>query len=219
MSDFSPDEILTMKVLLSRVVRGEDEKKRIDDELAALKAKKTEAEKRRAGAVTAFETFGFDTDDGELWKKVKIAIGEDAWWEAIAMGGRVVKHLADKQNEAAKEAEAEAPEGDEASASDEASDDREYPPAKDGMPTIREIVLAQLAAAAETGIKAADIRRFIEQTYSQTVHEKTVGMTLYRLSKDGLSRREGRTWFSAAPSAKTENPGAATPGPQEGVIG
>ncbi len=57
------------------------------------------------------------------------------------------------------------------------------------------------------------MREFIEKTYGETLHEKTVGMTLYRLSQDNLVHRDGHTWFfGPPPPAETENPGVAAPG-------
>ena len=52
----------------------------------------------------------------------------------------------------------------------------------------------------------ATIKEFIASQNIE-MHDKTVGMTLYRLSKDGLARRDGRTWFYVAPKEETENPG------------
>ena len=50
-------------------------------------------------------------------------------------------------------------------------------------------------------------------TYRGEIHEKTVGMTLYRLLQDKLVRREGHTWFLVPqPIAETKNPGGETPG-------
>jgi hypothetical protein len=99
------------------------------------------------------------------------------------------------------------------------------PPQKEGdgsvedaeadRPPVREIALARLSAAGEAGLKAADIRKYIETTYSGPIHEKTAGMTLYRLLKDGLVRREGHTWFIVPPKAGTVNPGVAAPGSVE----
>jgi hypothetical protein len=79
--------------------------------------------------------------------------------------------------------------------------------------TIREISLDRLVAAGGSGTKAAAIREFYERTYGKPIHEKTVGMTLYRLQNDGLVRRDGHTWFLAPPKAEMENPGGETPGP------
>lgn len=79
------------------------------------------------------------------------------------------------------------------------------------MPRIADIVLERLRIAGTDGSKAAEIRRHILRTYKADIHEKTVGMTLYRLQKDGKVARDGHTWFLASSEAK--NPGAATPGP------
>lgn len=84
-------------------------------------------------------------------------------------------------------------------------------------PPIREIVLQLLQTAGAQGMKAADIREYLERTYSLVVHEKTVGMTLYRLSKSDLVHREGFTWFFGPQTAETKNPGGDAPGP--GIFG
>lgn len=85
-------------------------------------------------------------------------------------------------------------------------------------PRVREITLDRLQAAGSNGQRASDIRSFIQQSYPVTLHEKTVGMTLYRLSQDKLAHRRGQRWFYGpqeghTSSASTENPGASTPGP------
>jgi hypothetical protein len=82
-------------------------------------------------------------------------------------------------------------------------------------PRISDIVLDRLREAGASGSKAAPIQEYIEQTYATKIHEKTVGMTLYRLSKDGLVRRDGHTWFFVPPSAETKNPGVGAPGLEE----
>jgi hypothetical protein len=79
-------------------------------------------------------------------------------------------------------------------------------------PTVREVALMRLRAAGDKGAKAADIRDYFERTYGEVVHEKTVGMTLYRLLKANQVRRDGHTWFFGPPSAETKNPGGETPG-------
>ena len=78
--------------------------------------------------------------------------------------------------------------------------------------TVRDFALERLKSAGTAGMKASEIRKFIEAARGTELHEKTVGMTLYRLSLEGLARRDGRTWFSAEPSGEAKNPGAATPG-------
>lgn len=77
------------------------------------------------------------------------------------------------------------------------------------MPRISDVVLDRLKAAGSKGTKAAPIQSYIENTYGKKIHDKTVGMTLYRLAKDELVRRDGHTWFI---TEKGMNPGATTPG-------
>lgn len=64
----------------------------------------------------------------------------------------------------------------------------------------------------EEGVKAEQIRKWLFSVYGIRTHDKTVGMTLYRLSKEGLVHREGHTWFPGSGSPETENPGGETPG-------
>ena len=80
---------------------------------------------------------------------------------------------------------------------------------KTEIPRVSDIVLDQLKAAGSAGSKAAPIQEFIERTYRAKIHDKTVGMTLYRLLHKGLVRREGHIWFIATGAV---NPGADTPG-------
>ena len=85
------------------------------------------------------------------------------------------------------------------------------------MPKIRDIVLDQLREAGNRGQKAAPIQKYIEESYHTLLHEKTVGMTLWRLSKEDMVYRKGQTWFYGAQAGQTstvttENPGAETPG-------
>lgn len=78
------------------------------------------------------------------------------------------------------------------------------------MPRLADIIVDRLTVAGEEGSKAAAIRRYIRNTYNADIHEKSVGMTLYRLQSAGRVRRDGQTWFLASPEAK--NPGESPPG-------
>ncbi len=56
--------------------------------------------------------------------------------------------------------------------------------------------LELLVEAYPEPLKAADIRKQIEAETRTKYHEKTAGMSLYRLSQDDLVRREGKDlWF------------------------
>lgn len=85
-------------------------------------------------------------------------------------------------------------------------------------PTIRELILLYLKQAGQAGIKAAILRRRVETYFNRQIHYKTIGMSLYRLSKENppLARREGLIWFFEPPVAGTKNPGVDAPGPIEG---
>lgn len=86
------------------------------------------------------------------------------------------------------------------------------PAAKPSRPPLREVVLEMLKQAGEKGGRASAFRDLIERTYGEALHEKTVGMTLYRLSQKNKARRDGHNWFYVEPSGETENPGGETPG-------
>jgi hypothetical protein len=81
-------------------------------------------------------------------------------------------------------------------------------------PSIRDLILLYLKQAAAGGIKAALLRRKVETFLNRQIHYKTIGMSLYRLSKETppLVRREGLIWFFVPPVAETKNPGASAPG-------
>lgn len=84
------------------------------------------------------------------------------------------------------------------------------------MPKIKDIVLDRLRAAGPSGTKAAQIREFIDMMYgsdANPIHEKTVGMSLYRLLKQGLAHRRGLIWIFGPDPSGTKNPGGDAPGP------
>ena len=76
--------------------------------------------------------------------------------------------------------------------------------------TVREAVINALKHVGPWGAKASQLRLDYEQQHGTKLHDKTIGMTLYRLSKETppLVRREGRTWFFA----EAKNPGVGAPG-------
>ncbi len=80
--------------------------------------------------------------------------------------------------------------------------------------TIREEVLAIAIGTHPNPVRATPLRKQLEKTRGP-LHEKTVGMTLYRLSQEGLMRRLGRDWFFVPPSGGAGNPGGEAPGPED----
>jgi hypothetical protein len=74
---------------------------------------------------------------------------------------------------------------------------------------IKDYVLEAAKQAYPNPVRATLLRKHLEEQ-GVTVHEKTMGMTLYRLSTQGLIKREGRDWFFVPnPHAEQdeENPG------------
>lgn len=64
--------------------------------------------------------------------------------------------------------------------------------------TASEIILEALRGVFPKPMKAARLREIVEERIGRTVHQKTAGMTLYRLAKDELVRREGHNWFATS---------------------
>ncbi|UGA43110.1 hypothetical protein HU230_0033330 [Bradyrhizobium quebecense] len=81
-------------------------------------------------------------------------------------------------------------------------------------PSVRDLILHYLRIAGAAGEKAAVLRRRIETFLNRQIHYKTVGMSLYRLSKETppLVRRQGQTWFLSEAGMEAKNPSAGTPG-------
>lgn len=95
---------------------------------------------------------------------------------------------------------------------DDVADDVAPEIAETITPKVRDAVLDRLRLAGDSGLKATELRQYYENAFSTKLHEKTIGMTLYRLSKDAVVRREGRRWFSVPLKGETKNPGGGTPG-------
>jgi hypothetical protein len=77
--------------------------------------------------------------------------------------------------------------------------------------TVKDHVIDAARQAYPNPIRASALRRQLEAT-GIGVHEKTIGMTLYRLSRVNMLRRDGWDWFwvpegERKPSQDAENPG------------
>ena len=157
------------------------------------------ATKRTADFRGAFKAFGFDLDAAGF-KTLSEAVGKDAYNAAVAAGQELFEGKS--AVDAPKQIELKAIEVP-SIASQIATIER---------PKIRDAVLGLLGKAGEKGDGATALRKHIEADYHIELHEKTVGMTLYRLSNEGLVRRKGRTWFFVPQIAEKKNPGVDAPG-------
>jgi hypothetical protein len=66
-------------------------------------------------------------------------------------------------------------------------------------PSFKEAAIEFLQKVYPRGLKATHIRALAQSHYGIGAHEKTAGMTLYRLKKEGLVRRNGLYWYFMAP--------------------
>jgi hypothetical protein len=146
---------------------------------------------------SAFAAFGFNTTEGGF-KLIRTAVGNDLYIAALR--------------------KADYPEA-ELIFDDPKPENRPQETSNEGVvlpppSSIREAVLDLAKAAFPQAVFAAELRKALEKQRGGTLHDKTIGMTLYRLSKDGLMRREGqKNWFYVPPlTAETKNPGAEDAG-------
>jgi hypothetical protein len=167
----------------ARLIKHKEE---LEERLGALNASMMDCQ-------VAMRVLGYDVSQDGVWNKVSDEFGEDVR-RALSLMPAPPPPL--DEPPAAAPVMVPAP---------------DLPP-KPEAPKIRNLTIDRLKAAGDAGTKAAVIREFIEKTYNFQIHEKTVGMTLYRLSLDKRARREGHTWFFVPPPAATENPGVSAPG-------
>lgn len=69
------------------------------------------------------------------------------------------------------------------------------PPTTGEAPVFKELALEALRAVHPASMRAAQVQAEAERKAARKFHEKTAGMTLFRLSKDGLVRRSGWDWY------------------------
>lgn len=87
------------------------------------------------------------------------------------------------------------------------------PPHRPKFPTVKSFVLDAAREAFPASVRAADLRRAILNHLGLELHEKTVGMTLYRLSKEGFITRNGIDWFFNPNASRAANEDDEEPPP------
>jgi hypothetical protein len=179
------------------IKRKQAEEKRLK-ELQESVALEGEQLKAIRGAINAF---GFATAADGWFGPVREAVGHEIFDQAMVEAGFFL-NWDDQQT-------ADIVEG-----ASEASGNEDIAEASSLGPdaSVRALTLEQLEAAGAKGALASQIRVRIQTLKGTTLHSKTVGMTLYRLSVDGLAVRKGLRWFCTPPKAETQNPGGGTPG-------
>ena len=182
--------------LLIRTVRLDDELRRDKEMVAEANARIAVNTVARSKTVTAFGVFGFDTGEG-LWARVIQSLGEEPYGRAIAIGkGEEIPKLLEKMG------------------SDEANADVDrkvaHPAHNDDStvhraPRIKDAILGYLQDVGDAGATARAVGQHLSDVHNLVIHEKTPGMTLYRLLKEGRVRRNGKIWYADASAETHEN--------------
>lgn len=80
-------------------------------------------------------------------------------------------------------------------------------------PTVKEFIVERARLAFPKPVRAAALRRAFEEMSNKTVHDKTFGMSLYRLSLEGVMKREGNAdWYFVPEDQREQMPSAPEPG-------
>jgi hypothetical protein len=182
------DAVFGLLVPLIRIDVGNAEDK---EKIAELQAAVDERSARRAKYIAAFDAFGFEGTDPAKWDRVRKAIGDDIFRKAYYVAfpdryGPPEAILSGARNKGAHQPSV-------VSLTDEAgSASRSDQP----TPKIGEAILSYLRSVGSRGVQVGEIKKHLLDVHDIQTHEKTPGMTLYRLSKEGLVHRDGRNWFA-----------------------
>ncbi|MGF6253577.1 hypothetical protein [Ensifer sp. LBL] len=168
LEDYETDAVFALMV---RVLK--EHKRRDEAQKALEEAQKTISEANIAWVkgMEAIKFFCPEKEGADLWKEVAKALGNERYVEAFHLAG-----MGEDLEERVRQ---------------RALDNTQM---SDADANIKDRVLELLRKAGSEGTTA---RTIIDELRSEGVemHDKTVGMTLYRLSQDGQSRRQGRMWY------------------------
>ncbi len=192
----SDDDKIALLALITRAMRNYTQYAVDVKAKAEIDVRIKAARKHFEQVRNAFLIFGFDVTKRGGWDEVADAVGL-AEYETALERGQVPGWAPEEQD---------AETGEPADETSKAPAVAALADEQGGSQTVRELVLASLKAAAPGGRKAADIRREIELRRGTKLHDKTIGMTLYRLSQADPphARRDGITWFYV-PSAAADS--------------
>lgn len=187
-----------VKTILMRVIRAQDDSARLREMVREANAKITENNLVNTKAITALAFFGFQAPQGvNVWNMVRDALGNEAYDRAIDDARGVIPKLLAQM-------------GVEGEAEKTTTDTVEARGVKKPTVQIRTAILDYMRSVGGKGAKAGEVRQHLSDAYGITVHDKTPGMTLYRLSKDGLVKRKGRNWYAVEGKKENEASSADT---------
>jgi hypothetical protein len=200
------NERAAVLALISRLVQVHCQRERDTKLRDEIDARLASYQQQTNDCVAGLRLFGFPPGE-KFWELIHASIGNDAIRAASREGERRAELIVtpEQVEPAGKDGPEQAAKPPIPIVTDATSD----APAE--VPTVRDLVVERLKEIGDAGSKAAPIREFVEKRLSTQVHDKTIGMTLWRLSKQGIVRRDGQVWFFVPAKAEMENPGATTP--------
>ncbi len=181
MEDYEKDAVFALFVKSLNSIQDLTKAKE-DREEAEIRYR--EAQKAIHRTQTALEVF-LDLSGSSSWRVVLNAIGRKRFSDALALANYSPTFI-----EEALKASQHADEDEELSELAPLSELNE----SEQDINIKTLVWEKLKNAADRGITARQIIDAL-RAVGVEMHDKTVGMNLYRLSQEGLARRHGRTWF------------------------
>jgi hypothetical protein len=184
-------DIAAVMGLLIRIMRIDEANKRDREIVAERQAALEERAPSRQKLVTALGAFGFETSDPDIWVKVRGAISEDKY----ANAWKIAKDQP-LSNPSEQKKETEVAGGVDLKVQSAIDIRSNTEKVYLSVPKIADAILAFLRSRPDNGGSVGEIKKHLLNAYELTTHEKTPGMTLYRLSKDGLVHRKGRIWFA-----------------------
>jgi len=176
-------DVMAIETILIRTIRAQDQSNRDRDLIKALNARIATNTRICDSAYASLKVFGFEapvqpegSEPVNLWSLVRAVIGNEKYDRAIAVarGAQMPELLSQMGVE-------------------EQPQEKAKPQARPPV-SIRTAVLEYLRSS-PNGATAREVRQHLLSAHGIETHEKTPGMTLYRLLKDEKARREGRRWF------------------------
>lgn len=184
--------------ILIRTNRIERAIKADEELIAEASARLAEKRLEREKGVNALAIFGFERNK-TLWSRVRKSIGDEAYERGLRISKGIKPTPASENLDSDRQNVVETLPGDQGG-----TVPGENPPS---APTIGDAILSYLRSVDSAGANIGQIKQYLASVYGIETHEKTPGMTLYRLLKQKKVRRVGRVWFYVA-SVPQPNSGA-----------
>lgn len=182
--------------LLIRVMRIDIANTRERELVAELNAALAQRVPVRKKYLEGIGAFGFNTTKSDIWDSVKAAIGPKTYSNAWAIARAASEASEQKAKELEEQPDVAQGARSKVGPSLIGSDDHHRDKSDQQIPKIGQAILEYLRSLHGLGAPVSVIKKHLSDTYGIETHEKTPGMTLYRLSKEGLVRRDGRSWFA-----------------------